>query len=217
MAPRGDEDRSGVTDEQVIAAIGRRACPALADTLIAVAAAWRTVDYARVDGELDQLARPLFGVGRTGRARAGALAELITQGFRADAGGVDGLWLDDVLAARRGHPVLLAAVATELGRRAGWDITPCSSPTTWYAGLLDDGVLWLVEPADPAGGKGAPSMVRRHCAHEIAFVVLTGLAERFDGERDQTHARSLRERLAHFPPPEHAGDELLGPLWADGE
>ena len=202
-----------MTDDHMFAAITRRACPALADTLLAVAAAWRHVDWAEVDAQLDELAVPLFAAEPGGRERAAALAELTTGTFTPDAGHVDGLWLDRVLERRRGHPVLIAAIATELGRRAGWDITVCSSPTAWYAGLHDDGVLWLVEALGTGNGVGSPSMVRRHCAHEIAFVVLTGLADRFAGAHDQEQARSLRDRLALFTPAEDAGRTLLGGLW----
>ena len=113
--------------------------------------------------------------------------------------------------------MLIAAVATELGRRAGWEITVCSSPTAWYAGLHDGDVLWLIDPTGEASGAGAPKTVRRHCAHEIAFVVLTGLAERFARADDQEQARSLRERLALFSAPEHPGPALLGALWTEDE
>ena len=208
MAPHGDQDRTG---EQAFAAISHQACPPLAETLLAVVAAWRPVDHTDLDGQLDQLARGLFAAGPGGRERAGALALLLTREFRADPRPVDGLWLDEVLATRRGHAVMIAAVAAELGRRAGWEISVCSTPTEWYAGLLDDGVLWLIDPTGAADG--APTMVRRHCAHELAYVVLTGLAERFESPRDRAHARTLRDRLALFEAPERPGDGLLGALW----
>jgi hypothetical protein len=208
MAPHGDRDRTG---EQAFAAISHRACPPLAETLLAVVAAWRPVDSIDLDGQLDQLARGLFAAGRGGRERAGALALLLAREFRADPGPVDGLWLDEVLATRRGHAVMIAAVAAELGRRAGWEISVCSTPTAWYAGLLDDGVLWLIDPTGTADG--VPTMVRRHCAHELAYVVLTGLAERFDSPRDRAHARTLRDSLALFEARERPGDGLLGALW----
>ena len=63
------------------------------------------------------------------------------------------------------------------------------------AGLFQDGVLWLVDPTGEASGSSAPKTVRRHCAHELAFIVLTGLAERFAGPRDREQAHRLRERL----------------------
>ncbi len=208
MAPHGDQDRTG---EQAFTAISHEPCPALAETLLAVVAAWRPVDHTDLDEQLDQLARGLFGAGPGGRERAGELALLLTREFRADPRPVDGLWLDEVLATRRGHAVMIAAVATELGRRADWDISVCSTPTAWYAGLLDDSVLWLIDPTGAA--EGVPTMVRRHCAHELAYVVLTGLAERFESPRDRAHARSLRDRLALFEAPERPGEGLRGALW----
>ena len=56
-------------------------------------------------------------------------------------------------------------------------------------------MLWLVDPTGEASGSAAPKTVRRHCAHELAFIVLTGLAERFAGQRDREQAQRLRERL----------------------
>ena len=90
---------------------------------------------------------------------------------------------------------MLAAVATEAARRAGWSAMVCSSRQAWFAGLVEDGVLWLVDPTGEASGSAAPKTVRRHCAHELAFIVLTGLAERFAGPRDREQAQRLRERL----------------------
>ena len=71
----------------------------------------------------------------------------------------------------------------------------CSSREAWFAGLVADGVLWLVDPTGEASGAAAPKTVRRHCAHEVAFIVLTGLAERFAGPRDRERARRMREQL----------------------
>ena len=204
----GDEQRAS---EQAFTAISHEACPSLAETLLAVVAAWRPVDQVHLDGQLDQMARALFGVPRDGRERSRALAALLTRELRPDARSVDGLWLDEVLATRRGHPVLIAALGAELGRRAGWEISVCSTPTAWYAGLVDGDVLWLVEPTGGAGG--VPSMVRRHCAHELAYVVLTGLAQRFERPHDRERARDLRDRLALFEAPEGPGEGLLGALW----
>ena len=203
----GDEHRAG---EQAFTAISHQACPPLAETLLAVVAAWRPVDHTDLDGQLDQLARGLFGAGSGGRERAGELALLLTREFRADPRPVDGLWLDEVLATRRGHAVMIAAVAAELGRRAGWEVTVCSTPTAWYAGLLDDSVLWLIDPTGAA--EGVPTMVRRHCAR-AGLRRPHRLAERFDSPRDRDQARALRDRLALFEAPERPGDALLGALW----
>ena len=149
-----------MSDEQAFAALSRRACPPVGEALFAVAASWRPVNWAELDAKLDHLARPLFAAGPGGRERAGALAELLVANFRPDGKAVERLWLDEVLASRRGHPLLLAAVATELGRRSGWQIMVCSSPEGWYAGLLDDGVLWLVDPPARRAARARP----RPCA-----------------------------------------------------
>jgi hypothetical protein len=189
-----------MSDEHAFAALSRRACPPVGEALFAVAASWRPVTWTELDAKLDHLARPLFAAGPGGRERAGALSALLAAKFRPDGKAVERLWLDEVLASRRGHPLLLAAVATELGRRSGWQIMVCSSPEGWYAGLVDEGVLWLVDPTGEASDARAPKTVRRHCAHEVAFVVLTGLAERFAGSSDEVRARRLRDRLDVFSP-----------------
>jgi regulator of sirC expression with transglutaminase-like and TPR domain len=207
----GDEHRTG---EQAFTAISHEACPSVAETLLAVVAAWRPVDHLVLDGELDQMARALFGAEPDGRERSRTLAAFLTRELRPDATSAEGLWLDEVLATRRGHPVMIAALAAELGRRAGWEISVCSTPTAWYAGLVDGDVLWLIEPTGAAAG--VPTTVRRHCAHELAYVVLTGLAERFESQHDRDRARRLRDRLALFEAPDHPGEALLGALWTRG-
>ena len=206
----GDEHR---TSEQAFTAISHEACPSLAETLLAVVAAWRPVDHLYLDAQLDQMARALFDAEPHGRERARTLASFLTRELHPDAGSVDGLWLDEVLATRRGHPVMISALAAELGRRAGWAISVCSTPTAWYAGLVDGDVLWLIEPTGAAGG--VPTTVRRHCTHELAYVVLTGLAERFERPLDRDRARTLRDRLALFEAPEGPGEGLLGALWTE--
>jgi hypothetical protein len=123
-----------------------------------------------------------------------SMAEPLLERFRPDPVLVDGLWLDRVLDSGRGHPVMLAAVATEAARRAGWSAIR-SSREAWFTGLVENGVLWLVDPTGAASGSSAPKTVRRHCAHEVAFIVLTGLAERFAGPRDREQAHRLRTRL----------------------
>lgn len=201
-------------DGEVLAAMGRRPCPPLGEALTSVVAAWRPVDHAALDARLDGFARPLFAAPPDGKARADALAELMAGGFRPDPGPAAGLLLDDVLETRRGHPVLIAAVAAELGRRAGWNVAACSTPRAWYAGLLVDDGLWMI---DATGGADTPEEVRRHCAHELVFAVLTGLAERLTGPGEAARAEALRERLAVFPAPQPPGENLLGALWPPAE
>ena len=90
----------------------------------------------------------------------------------------------------------------------------CSTPPAWHAGLLDDDRLWLVDTTGTQPGEPAPGVVRRHCAHEVASVVLTGLAQRATDPREQERARDLRERLALLESPSHPGRNLLETLWS---
>ena len=110
------------------------------------------VDHAAVDAALDDLALELFAVERNAQARARELATLVVGTFRSDAGTVEDLCIDDVLTARHGHPLLLATMAAELGRRSGWSTFVCSSASRWYAALRDGDRLWLVDPAGAVSG-----------------------------------------------------------------
>jgi regulator of sirC expression with transglutaminase-like and TPR domain len=110
---------------------------------------------------------------------------------------VAGLWFDAALEARAGHPLVLAALTTEVGRRAGLPVHVLSAPTGWYVGLADGERLWLVD-ATMDGSTADPWSLRRHCTHELAFAALLGLSERFTrlGDRSgSAKAALLRSRL----------------------
>ena len=175
-------------------------CPPVADLLLALAAEFRDVDTEAADARLDELALPLFGLaGGELRIAAGALANVLDTepGFDADRTSVAGLWLDSVLEARAGHPLVLAAIAAEVGRRAGLPVHVLSAPTGWYAGLGDGDRLWLVDTTMD-GRKADPWSLRRHCAHELAFAALLGLSERYERLGDAQRAGRaalLRSRL----------------------
>jgi len=175
-------------------------CPPVADLLLALAAEFREVDTTTADARLDALALPLFGLaGGDLRTAAGRLAAVLDTdpGFDADRVSVSGLWLDSALETRAGHPLVLAALAAEVGRRAGLSVHVLSAPTGWYAGLGDGERLWLVD-ATMDGRKADPWSLRRHCAHELAFAALLGLSERYEkvGDRHRAgRAALLRSRL----------------------
>jgi hypothetical protein len=176
-------------------------CPPYGEMLLAIAAEFRAVDAPRVSFRLDELARRLFDIapGRDARTSSHALAELLTDelGFRADESALDGLWLDVALDQRRGHPLALAVIAAEIGRRAGIVVGICSTAWGWYAGIGEPERLWLIDPVtDPGPTPSGP--VRRHCGHEVAFAALTGIYARLvrDGDEARAHrAALLRGRL----------------------
>jgi hypothetical protein len=180
-------------------------CPPLADLLLALAAEFRDVDSGAAGSRLDELALPLFGLaGGDLRAAACRLAAMLDTepGFDTDRVSVDGLWLDSALETRTGHPLVLAALAAEVGRRAGLPVHVLSAPVGWYAGLADGERLWLVD-ATMDGRRAHPWSLRRHCAHELAFAALLGLSERFErlgDTRRASRAALLRSRLPLLEP-----------------
>ena len=169
-------------------------CPPLADLLLALAAEFRTVDEAAAEERLDELARELFGL--EPRAVASALARCVG-GFEAERMTVGGLWLDTVLEERSGHPLVLAAIAAEAGRRAGLAIHMLSTSTGWYAGFADGERMWLIDTTMD-GRRADPWRLRRHCSHEVAFAALLGLSERYErlgNARGAGRAALLRQQL----------------------
>jgi len=118
---------------------------------------------------------------------------------------VDGLFLDRVLRDRQGHPALLAAVFVEVARRAGASLCLLSSEQAWFAGLVNDEEAVLVDPAGAASGLRAELLLRRHCAHELAHVVLCELTARYRLLGCATRARRAAELRLVLP----LGEELL--------
>jgi len=176
-------------------------CPPGGELLLALAAHFRPVDAGLASFRLDEMARSLFPVAEEGEPRdiAHAIATLLTDEhrFTTDDSSAEGLLLDSVLERHTGHPLVLSALAAEIGRRAGVAIGVCSTPTGWYAGIGETDRLWLIDPTMDA--RPAPTgPVRRHCGHELAFGALTGLYARYvrDGaDEPAQRAARLRGRL----------------------
>jgi hypothetical protein len=201
------------SSEGTFAELARQRCPAVGDVLLVMTGAFQDVDLDAMDARLDELARPLFDVPET--ARAGRLAEQLS-GFALEERSVAGLWLDEVVRMKRGHPLLVAAVGAEIGRRAGLDAGVFSTPSHWYAGVVEGERLWLIDLGEPTADSASPRTLRRHCGHELAFAALSGLAARFtgqDAERLRRRAAHLRDLLSLRPGIEDPGTDLLATLW----
>ena len=176
-------------------------CPAPGAALLAIAAEFRPLDAARTSFRLDELARSLFPVAaeRDPGAAARSLAALLTEEarLRRDESSLEGLWLDRTLERRAGHPLALAVIAAEIGRRAGLAVGICSTAWGWYAGIGEPERLWLIDPStEPGPTPSGP--VRSHCGHEVAFAALTGIYARLVRDGDEPgahHAVRLRGRL----------------------
>jgi hypothetical protein len=177
-------------------------CTTADELLLSLAAEFWPVDAEAARAQLDDHARRLFGVAALAPAdRAHRLAEVLEDelGIAPEQGpDPDALRLDRALHDRRAHPLVVAALGAELLRRAGVAASVCSSPTRWFVGMEGDGGRTVLLDARLSGhADPCPDRVRRHCAHEVAFCALTGLAERFARAGRRSPARlALALRLA---------------------
>jgi hypothetical protein len=178
-------------------------CPTHADLLHALAAEFGTAEAEPVEAAFGSLAADVIGeCASTPGEQMQALSRML-RGFQPARTDSDHrpLMLDAVLSARAGHPLLLAVVALEVGRRAGFDV-----------GVVGDGKRHLVvhRDADPAVGLDparrdatAPQTERLEgfawrCSHQMAFTVLTQLVEcsvRTGAWARAIHAAELRLAL----------------------
>jgi Transglutaminase-like superfamily len=176
-------------------------CTAADELLLALAAEFWPVDGATAQARLDDEARRLFGATTLAPGdRAHLLGTVLEHDLQiAPDAGADPelLRLDLVVDRRRGHPLLVAALGVELLRRAGVEAAVCSSPTRWFIGIMAGDRTVLLDARLSAHDDPCPDHVRRHCAHELAFCALTGLAERFARAGRRSPARlALALRLA---------------------
>lgn len=175
--------------------VARQARPQLDELLLTLAAQFRPVDARAALERLDDFSRYLFGLAPVqAEGQAGCVSHALRHdiGMQAAAGDdPEDMMLDRVLDRRRGHPLLLAAIAVELARRAGAGATVCSAPGRWFAAFGRAPEIVLVEFAAVADARPASDRVRRHCAHEIAFGALTGLQLAYSAR-----ARAREARLA---------------------
>ncbi|MBW3534871.1 MAG: hypothetical protein KY453_06590 [Gemmatimonadetes bacterium] len=88
------------------------------------------------------------------------------------------------------------------------------SPDAWFAGLHDDGELTLINPAPagPPASRCEPMAVRRHCAHELAYALLSSLI-RHARERGGAGAARRAAELRRLLPVHHGaqGDPARDP------
>jgi regulator of sirC expression with transglutaminase-like and TPR domain len=176
-------------------------CTAADALLLSLAAEFWPVDPAAAQAQLDDQARRLFGAAALSPPDcAHLLGTVLERDLRIapDAGpDPELLRLDTLPHRRRGHPLLVAALGVELFRRAGVEAAVCSSPTRWFVGIAGADRTVLLDARLSANDDRCPDHVRRHCAHELAFCALTGLAERFARAGRRSPARlALALRLA---------------------
>jgi hypothetical protein len=169
------------------------------DLQLAIAGEFGPEDAVATHGLLDDFALALFGMaGSEPHAQADRLMRLMARELHFAVHGDDPeqLLLPRVVATRRGHPLMLAIVASELAQRAGIAVTVYSSPERWFVGF-DAGDHVLLLDAALADSPQAPTQVRAHCRHELAYWTLTAISRGFVGRGQLVHARrATRLKLA---------------------
>jgi hypothetical protein len=146
------------------------------DALIALAGRFAGCDRAAVLAQLDDVARGLFGAAALApRACADWLAEALwdTLALRPVTHDHRALLIDHALATRRAHPLVIAAVGHELGRRAGIETRICRAGTDWWLGIPGDEVLTAVGCSPGSAHPVGP--LRAICPHQLAYALLAHL------------------------------------------
>jgi hypothetical protein len=130
--------------------------------------------------ELDNAARPLFGIAGAGLfEQADALADVITNRLGLRVGGPSWrvLLLGHALTGHRGHPLVLAGLAHELSRRAGLHSVFAATRNEFCCVLVSgEAALPVCFGSMPEGLD--VSELRRCCPHLVAYTALTGIAQR---------------------------------------
>jgi hypothetical protein len=176
-------------------------CTSSDELLLSLAAEFWPVDAPAARARLDEESRRLFGAAALAPEDCAHLVgSVLERELRiAPKHGSDPelMRLDVVPERRRAHPLLIATLGVELLRRAGVQAAVCSSPTRWFVGIARPAGAVLLDARLSEHDDPCPRHVRRHCAHEVAFCVLTGLAERFARAGLRSPARlALALRLA---------------------
>lgn len=146
------------------------------DALIALADRFAGCDRAVVLARLDDVARELFDTTALApRAQADRLAAALsdTLGLRPVTHDHRALLVDRALATRRAHPLVIAAVGHELGRRAGLPTRICRVRSDWWLALPGDEILSAIGCS--AGATHPCGPLRALCPHQLAYALLAHL------------------------------------------
>lgn len=146
------------------------------DVLIALAERFAGCSRAAVLERLDETARGLFGAAALSpRERAERLAAVLTceLGLKPVTHEAEALLVDQALATRRAHPLVIAAIGHELARRAGFTARICRARSDWWVAIPGDDVLTAIGCS--AGTPTPQGPLRAQCPHQLAFSLLAHL------------------------------------------
>jgi hypothetical protein len=175
-------------------------CPPPAELALSLAWELGDLDADRVERALCALgAAVMVEVERAPEAQLRALAEVVT--CSALSARHDGeLLIDRVLERGHGHPLLVAIVLAELGRRAGLPVGIIAGESGHFVAHQR-----LTEPLvlDPASGRLVDAdglgTLRWQCGHQVAASLLDVLQPRYERDGDLTRALQVARLRCTLP------------------
>jgi regulator of sirC expression with transglutaminase-like and TPR domain len=171
-------------------------CAVFDEIGLALTAEFRPTDSELALARLDELAGELTAQ-LSGDSRRDVLAcrDLIDRaaGFRTTQRfAPEYLMLDAVLEQSTGHPLILAIVYAEVGRRAGVELRPVGAGSTYLVAHIGHDAVVMLDPHERGRivtAETAPGRLRWLCAHEVGFAVLGELVDAYTMAGDLTRAR----------------------------
>lgn len=160
----------------------------------ALAATFSVTAMESPAARLDEASLPLFGAAGLDLAeQAQALADALTNQLCLCPERRDhrALLIDHALSTRSAHPVQIAVIGHELGRRAGLaTFVGICGGEPWTV-VRDESRLALVGPATVPGRPQATE-VRRRCPHQVAHAVLRAISRAAPPDAAERAGRLLR-------------------------
>jgi len=151
--------------------------PGYDEMLTALEREFRAVDGARLAEVLDDAARPILGAASLPpRRRALALAEAAWTALPVTAAEPPAWMVSEALRTGAAAPPLRAAVAVELGRRAGVAARPVRLRGRWLVAVHEPGLSPVGADAGADDDLAPEGIDGCLCPHELAFVMLGRLA-----------------------------------------
>lgn len=178
-------------------------CPPPVEPAMSLAWELRGLDADRVERSLCELgAAILVEVERDPEAQLRALGEAVATSALAPRrdGGPDELLIDRALERGHGHPLLIAIVLTELGRRGGLPVGIVAGERGHFVAhqrlteplVLDPATGHLVD-ADELG------VLRWQCGHQLAAELLDLLEPRYERGGDLSRALHVARLRCTLP------------------
>ncbi|MGV1048906.1 MAG: hypothetical protein ACOYD4_10340 [Solirubrobacterales bacterium] len=160
----------------------------------ALAATFSVTAMEAPSARLDEASLALFGAaGLDLPGQAHALADVLTNNLCLCPERRDhrALLIDHALTCRAAHPLQIAVIGHELGRRAGLKTFVGSCGGEPWTVLRGDADLALVGPATVSGRPEA-NEVRRRCPHQVAQAVLRAISRAAPPDAAKRAERLLR-------------------------